>query len=191
MFAIMHSLIKIDKYLFELINNKWHNTLFDFIMPFIRNAQFWIPLYLFLFVLLIINFDKNKGWWILFAAIIPVLTDFVSSDIIKNNFYRLRPCNDPSMIDITRFLLNYRPKSSSFTSSHATNHFALATFFYYTFKNKTGTWGKLFFLWAVLICYAQVYVGVHYPIDVIAGGLIGFFIGYIASTFFNNKFALT
>lgn len=191
MFAIMQSLIKLDKYFFELINNKWHNNLFDFMMPFIRNSQFWIPLYLFLFVFLMINFEKNKGWWILFAALIPILADFISSDIIKNNFYRLRPCNDPSMIDITRFLLNYRPQSSSFTSSHATNHFAMATFFYYTIKNRTGNWTKLFFLWAGLICYAQVYVGVHYPIDVIVGGLIGFSIGYIASTFFNNKFALT
>ena len=187
----MNSIIKLDKYLFGLINNKWHNSFFDAIMPFIRNSMFWIPLYLFLFVFLIMNFEKNKWWWILFFSVIPIFTDFVSSDIIKNSFFRLRPCNDPSMENITRFLLNYRPQNSSFTSSHATNHFALATFIYYTLNFKIGKWANLFFVWAGLICFAQVYVGVHFPFDVIAGGLIGYSIGYIISTFFNNKFALS
>ena len=187
----MQTVVKIDKYLFELINNRWHNDFFDLVMPFIRNAQTWMPLYLFLLVFLIMNFDKNKWWWLLFAAFIPVLTDFISSDLIKNNIPRLRPCNDPSMIDTVRFLLNYRPQSSSFTSSHAANHFALGTFFYFTFKPKIGKWGYLFFVWAIIISYAQIYVGVHFPLDVICGALVGFAIGYFSSSLFNQKFSLS
>ena len=187
----MQTVVKLDKYLFELINNRWHNDFFDMLMPFVRNSQTWIPLYLFLLVFVILNFEKNKWWWLLFAACIPILTDFISSDLIKNNIPRLRPCNDPGMTDTFRFLLNYRPQSSSFTSSHAANHFALGAFFYFTFKNKIGKWGHLFFAWATLICYAQIYVGVHFPLDVICGALVGFTIGYFSSSLFNQKFSLS
>jgi undecaprenyl-diphosphatase len=92
------------------------------------------------------------------------------------------------MNDSVRFLLSYKPQSSSFTSSHATNHFALAAFFYFTLKKYFNKWGLLFFCWAFMICYAQVYVGVHYPFDVICGGIIGFSIGYGFARFFNLKF---
>jgi len=126
--------------------------------------------------------------WLLFFGCLPILTDFISSDIIKENFFRLRPCNDPLMADKIRFLLSYKPQSSSFTSSHATNHFALAAFFYFTLKKYFKNWSILFFIWAFMICYAQVYVGVHYPFDVIVGGMIGFFMGFLIAAFFNKKF---
>ena len=179
---------KLDKSLFELINGDWHNNFFDYCLPLVRSPQLWIPLYLFLLIFVSINMKENKWWWILFFGILPVFTDFISSDLIKEHFYRLRPCNDPNMNDSVRFLLSYKPQSSSFTSSHATNHFALAAFFYFTLKKYFNKWGLLFFCWAFMICYAQVYVGVHYPFDVICGGIIGFSIGYGFARFFNLKF---
>lgn len=159
-------------------------------MPLVRNAQTWIPLYLFLLLFVVFNYKKNIWWWILFAAAVPVLSDFVSSVLIKNNIHRLRPCNDPDMIDQVRFLLSYRPQSSSFTSSHATNHFAMAAFFFFTLRNKINSFALLFFLWAALICYAQIYVGVHYPLDIVCGAFIGFLIGYFISLRFNKDFGL-
>lgn len=186
----MHTLIGLDKSLFRLINQRWHNDLFDAILPLVRNSYFSIPLYLFLLIFVITNGKKNVGWWIIFAACLPILTDFVSSKLIKENIWRVRPCNDPDMAQGLRFLVYHRPQSSSFTSSHATSHFGMAVFFYLTLKNIIGNWALLFFLWAFLIVYAQVYVGVHYPIDVICGGIIGSLIGYILARTFNKNYLL-
>ncbi len=181
---------KIDKDLFILINNRLHNELFDLIMPFVRSPQLWIPFYIFMLLFVLINYNKNSWKWVLFFAILPMITDYISSGIIKEHIYRLRPCNDLQLSSQARFLLNYRPQSSSFTSSHATSHFALAAFFFNTLESKIGKWGYLFYIWALVICYAQIYVGVHYPVDVICGGLLGFTIGKLYASFFNKKFQL-
>ena len=167
----------IDQYLFKVINIDFHNSFFDTILPLVRSPQLSMPLYLFLIVYAFTNFKKNKWMWLLFLGCLPILTDFISSDIIKENFFRLRPCNDPLMSDKIRFLLSYKPQSSSFTSSHATNHFALAAYFYFTLKKYFKNLSILFFIWDFMICYAQVYVGVHYPLDVICGAIIGILIG--------------
>lgn len=186
----MDDLLRFDHYIFYLINEKWHNAFFDWLMPIVRTAQVWAPLYLFLLVFVIANFGKKSIWWIVFVSLLAMLSDFVSSDIIKENIIRLRPCRNPYLIPEARFLLSYCPKSSSFTSSHAVNHFALATFFYFTLKPYIHRWAKLFFVWAGIIIYAQVYVGVHYPFDVSAGALIGFTLGYFASKTFNKQYKL-
>ncbi|MEQ1554224.1 MAG: phosphatase PAP2 family protein, partial [Ferruginibacter sp.] len=107
------------------------------------------------------------------------------------NIFRLRPCNDHTLRDTFTLLIGYRPQSSSFTSSHATNHFAMAAFFFYTLKQYFGKFSVLFFIWAALICFAQVYVGVHFPLDVICGGIIGFIFGYLCATSFNKRYFLT
>lgn len=187
----MNYLIKTDKAIFEIINGKWHTEWLDFLMPFVRNSQTWVPLYLFLILFVLFNFKKNIGWWLLFFALVPIAGDLISSGLIKKNFYRLRPCNDPDMIGHVRFLLGYHPQSSSFTSSHATNHFAMASFFFYTLKPTIKNYAYLFYLWAVLICYAQIYVGVHYPLDIICGAILGFSIGYFISLRFNKQFGLS
>lgn len=186
----MNNIIQLDRRLFDLLNSKWHNGFFDTIMPLLRSSQFWVPLYLFLFVLVFFNFKKNIWWWAIIAGCTATLSNFISSDIIKENFWRVRPCNDPLLADTMRFLLNYRPQSSSFTSSHAVNHFALATYFYLTLKNAIGRLSLLFFLWAVIIIYAQVYVGVHFPLDVICGALIGIILGYLPARSFNKNYGL-
>ena len=186
----MQQLIDLDKKFFLFINNGLSNPFFDAVMPFIRNATFWVPMYVFLLVFGFLNFRKSIWWWIAFAAATAAIGDIISSTLIKENITRLRPVRDPEIMDRVIFLLNYKPKSSSFTSSHAVNHFALATFFYYTLKPFIHKYALLFFAWASLVCFAQVYVGVHFPLDVICGGLIGFFIGKITSTIFAKNFYL-
>ncbi|HMJ45981.1 MAG TPA: phosphatase PAP2 family protein [Ferruginibacter sp.] len=186
----MQQLLYYDRYFFTLINWKWQNNLFDTILPILRSSICWLPLYLFLLVFALCNFKRNIFWWVCFAAGTAILTDFISSELIKENFFRTRPFNDPFLIGKSRMLLGYSPSSSSFTSSHATNHFGLATFFYFTLSPYFGKWSLVFFLWAIIICYAQVYVGVHYPLDVIVGGVIGCIFGYLTSRSFNKQFSL-
>jgi undecaprenyl-diphosphatase len=183
----MQQLIHLDKEFFKLINGQWTNPFFDWIMPWLRNSPVWMPLYLFLILIILINF-KKQGFWILAFAIITItLTDGISSKILKPYFDRLRPFNDPDMGTMVRFLLPYRPGNGSFTSSHATNHFGIAMFLYMALKKYLGKWMLLFFVWAFFICYAQVYVGVHYPGDVICGAILGCLLGY-GTAYILNRF---
>jgi len=175
-----------DRYLFHLINNKWNNSFFDSLMPMFRNSNLWLPLYLFLLVFALINIKKS-GWFILLTICTAALTDVLSSHIIKNHIFRLRPCQDANLIGTIRVLVSYCPQSSGFTSSHAANHFGLATFASLTLYPYAGKWIYLTYLWAFLIVYAQVYVGVHYPIDVLCGALVGVMAGLLTSWVYRKK----
>lgn len=187
---LMQQLLTYDRHLFKIINNQWSNVTFDWLMPWLRNSEMWYPLYLFLILLVAVNYKKNAWWWIVFAAGTIILCDFVSSKIIKENIIRLRPCNEPDIASWVHVLVGYRPQSSSFTSSHATNHFGMAMFFYLTLKTRFNKWPAFFFLWAFAISFAQVYVGVHYPLDILCGGLIGILIGYLSGRSFNRNYGL-
>ena len=188
--SFLENIKEIDYRLFSKINGEWHNSFFDTVFPFTRETYFWLPFYLFLILFTTINF-KKQGWiWVLFFIINVIVSDFVSSTLIKENFSRLRPCHDPSIADQVRFLVKSCPGSSSFTSSHACNFFAAAMFIFTTFKNTIGKWVWLIFLWALIPSYAQIYVGVHFPGDVVCGAIVGLIIGYLIAKLFNTKIGL-
>ena len=153
-----------------------------------RNQATWYPLYLFLFLFVMINYKKTGWIWLIFGVATVIVCNLISSSLIKEYVWRLRPCNNPELSSWINILVGYRPQSSGFTSSHAANHFGMATFLYITFQNRFGKWPLVFFLWASLIAYAQVYVGVHYPADVVAGGLIGMIVGYLSGRSFNRNY---
>ena len=94
---------------------------------------------------------------------------------------RVRPCNDPEMASQLQMLAGYCGGNGSFTSSHAANHFGMAVFLFLTARHILGKWSLLFFAWAFIVCYAQVYVGVHFPLDVIGGALLGSILGSIGA----------
>ena len=180
----------LDYFLFSKLNGEWHNSFLDSVIPFIRESYLWLPFYFFLILFTTINY-KTKGWyWVLFFILNAMLSDFVSSTLIKENFIRLRPCHDPSLADKVRFLVSYCPVSSSFTSSHAANHFAATMFIFTTFKKPVSPYWSLLFLWAFFISYAQVYVGVHFPLDIFCGAILGLILGYIPAKIFNNRIGL-
>jgi undecaprenyl-diphosphatase len=186
----MEQLVGYDKELFRIINYRWSNAFFDWLMPWLRNAEMWYPFYLFIILLVTVNFKKNVWWWIIVGAGTVILTDFISSGIIKNNIMRTRPCNDAEIASWINVLVGYRPQSSGFTSSHAANHFGMAMFFHLTLKPYIKKWSVLFFLWAFSISFSQVYVGVHYPLDITGGALIGILIGYLSGKSFNKNYGL-
>jgi membrane-associated phospholipid phosphatase len=185
---VLEKIIALDKYLFLKINQDSRNAFFDVIVPFARESKTWIPLYLFLLLFASINFGKKAIWWILACVVTVSATDFISSHIIKPLIARPRPCMDIEFASQVRLLANYCGANGSFTSSHAANHFGLAMFFYITGKHISSKYSFLFFIWAAIISLSQVYVGVHYPTDIIGGAMLGMLIAWCMASFHNNKY---
>ena len=140
----LDGLLRLDRQLFNLINERGSSTLLDIILPFLRESQFWVPFYLFMLLFMTFNFGKMGLWWMLVFILTAILADIISSHIIKENIMRIRPCRDPALAAEVIFRVNYCPKSSSFTSSHATSHFALSMFIYQTLKRVSKWWGMVF-----------------------------------------------
>jgi undecaprenyl-diphosphatase len=178
--------LRFDRWLFSRVNQRWTNSFFDAVLPFLRQAEIWVPFYLFLLVFITLNFRRKGWWWACTLIMTGIISDLVSSHLVKELVFRYRPCQDPTLADQVRTLVVYCPQSSSFVSSHACNHFAVATFIYLTLKQTSGWW-RLVFLWAFLISYAQVYVGVHFPLDVTCGAILGCLIGYGMAIFFRKQ----
>jgi membrane-associated phospholipid phosphatase len=189
--GLLEKLVEFDRWLLIKINHDWSNPLFDDIFPFWRHSDTWLPLYLFLFLFMIMNYGWRSLPWIGLLLVTAGICDQVSSGFLKDFFNRTRPCSDETLIGHVRMLLNRCPTSGSFTSSHATNHFGAAMFIYITMKDVFKKAGLLFFLWAATICYGQVYVGVHFPFDVICGGILGCGIGYTMALIFNSQKVLS
>ena len=174
----MTELIQFDQWLFHIINGEWHNPFLDAVLPFWRTKEFWIPLYLLLAGFVVWKFRKRAFIFLVAAALTVTVSDTISSKVVKTSVQRLRPCND-EMIREEVNLLVHCGAGYSFTSSHAANHFAVAVFLILTLGivYRWIFWPLL--LWATSIAFAQVYVGVHYPLDVFAGGLLGALIGLL------------
>jgi undecaprenyl-diphosphatase len=179
----------VDVWLITHINQSWGNGFLDTVLPFMRETLTWAPLYLFLLLFVTGNFGTKGWWWVLAAVLTAAISDIVSSQLIKENIMRLRPCQDLEVSSQIRFFINYCPRSSSFTSSHATSHFAQAMFFFQTLRH-VNKWTRLFFVWAFIVAYTQVYVGVHYPFDVFCGGILGCLIGFLVAKMFHKQIGI-
>jgi membrane-associated phospholipid phosphatase len=177
-----------DQWLFKKINGQWTNSFFDLIAPYLRQGNLWMPLYLFVLVFMILNYRKNSMWWIVLFICTVALTDMTGTRLFKHVFERLRPCNDPFFSDSVRLLVKNCSPGYSFISNHAANHFGMAAFFYFTMRKYLPKWAWLGWVWAFLIVYSQVYVGIHYPTDVIAGAILGAVFGSLTALLFNKKF---
>ena|SRR2546428_6532534 len=186
---MIDQLLNLDRKLFIFINSDLSNSFFDWIMPWLRNPLFWAPLYVFMIIFFIKEY-KIKGLYLIgFLLLTFAIADYTSASIIKPIFQRLRPCNDVSMAGQINLLVNCG-KGFSFVSSHATNHFAIALFLIGTFGNRWRWVIVASLIWAAAISFAQVYVGVHYPIDVFCGGLLGALIGALVSSLQKAAFIL-
>lgn len=178
---MLEQIIQFDQYLFFAINQGLSNPVFDWLMPILRNRFSWTPLYLFIVIFLVRNYGK-KGWLILiFLGLTFGFTDYFSSSIIKPAVERLRPCNDLLLKSEVRNIVACGT-GYSFPSSHAANHFAIAVFLILLFYHKWKWILPVGLLWASSISFAQIYVGVHYPIDVLSGAILGSMIAYIMSS---------
>ena len=170
-------LINLDTKLFLFLNGI-HSAGADSIMWLVSGKYTWIPLYLFILVMLIMRFRKMSLLIIPVMIILITVSDQVSSHLLKIFFERLRPCHEPSLSGLVHLLNGYCGGNFGFVSSHAANTAALATFTSLLFKRRLYTW--LIFVWAAVVSYSRIYLGVHYPGDVLCGFLLGVVLGWAA-----------
>ncbi len=182
----MNRIVEYDIAAFSKINGQWHNGFLDWLMPLLRNQYTWAPLYLFTLVFMLLNFKWKGFGWICFFLITFAITDMVSGSMLKPFVGRLRPCADPMLASVIRSVVNCGGPLSC-PSSHAANHLGLAMFGFKTLSFIPYSWRWLLFLWALSISYAQVYVGVHFPVDTICGMLLGYIVGSGTGWAFNKK----
>lgn len=168
---MIETLVNFDRNLFLFINSM-HSEFMDAIMWWVADRFIWIPLYVVLAVFLVRKYGKQGYFMVIFAALLIVLSD-QGSVLMKNTFERLRPCHDESLSFLVHTIKNKCGGQYGFVSSHAANTMAVFTYLMMITRNCNTTLTGVMAFWVLLIGYCRVYMGVHFPADIIGGWIIG------------------
>lgn len=178
----MEELIQLDKAIFLYLNNLG-SARWDGLWLIITKQLYWTPIFLIIFYFIIKKIGwKQFGFVVLFLAVLILVTDQMTN-LFKYSFERLRPCNDPSLEGQMRSVLVR--KSFSFFSGHASNSMATTTFIFLLFR-KYFKYSFLLFLFPLIFAYSRIYLGLHFPSDILTGYLFGLFLG----TFFYRLYKI-
>lgn len=177
---IGQAILSADRSAFLAINGA-HSPEADSFFWYVSDPRTWIPVYALFLVLIKLRWGWRGLWWSLpVAGLLILCTDTGSVLLFKNTVQRLRPTHEPALDGLVHTVRGYAGGDFGFISSHAANHFGLAAFMTGMLLRRPhwSLWALL--AWATLIAYSRVYLGVHYPGDVIVGGLYGALIGWLA-----------
>lgn len=169
--------MQLDEHLLLYLNHLG-SARWDGFWSFVTAACSWIPLYVLIVSLSIWKLGWRRGGFaVLFALLLFGFTDQLA-DLIKLAVGRLRPCHDPQIATAVRLIKGHCGGKYGFTSGHAGNSFAFATFMIRVFSGLSK-WAYLLLLWAAMVSYSRIYVGVHFPLDILAGALLGALSGFV------------
>lgn len=168
---MLDQLEKLDQELFLYLNEQ-QSPFWDAIMVTVSNKYFWIPFYLLLIGYIVWRYKMQSIPMLLMAVAGIGLADYVASGIFKPYFARLRPCHDTELSAMVNLVQGCGGKFG-FLSSHASTGFALAVFFNLILSDRYLIFKIVLVLWAVLVSYSRIYLGVHYPGDILGGALVG------------------
>ncbi|MEX0315311.1 MAG: phosphatase PAP2 family protein [Allomuricauda sp.] len=143
---------------------------FDNFWVTVTEIKSWIPLFLLFLLLFVVKFPWKKA--LVQISLVSVLALFITflTDMVKNWIERPRPCNDENINSFIRILKT--PTDFSFFSGHASSSFAITLLVYLLLREK-AKWTWVFFLWPLLFSYSRIYVGVHFPLDIVVGAVVG------------------
>ena len=187
---MLEELIHIDTAILLLING-WHTLWADQVMWIVSEKTTWIPLYLLLIGLLVWRYrqpSNNATKWlkkvpvcvVMIVAIVAAvgLSDFIASGILKDLVARPRPTRVPELEGVLHLVNGYKSGQYGFVSSHAANTMACGLLFSLIWRNKIATVGMM--LWVAVNCYSRMYLGVHYPLDILGGLMVGVLMAVVA-----------
>lgn len=176
-------LITFDKELLLAINNS-HSLWMDNFMWLVSSRIVWIPLFLVILYIIVSNKGKSSLGILISIAILILASDQISSSIIKPLVGRFRPTHDPDISQWIHIVKGHRGGMYGFVSSHASNVFAVAVFTMLLIRNKL--YSVIIFLWASVISFSRIYLGVHFPLDVIFGALLGILLAFIVFKIYSS-----
>ena len=167
---------QLDKAIF-LILNSLYSDVSDKVWLLITNIPTWIPLYVLIFFLFIKVFKKDSFYLILGLLLVVLVCDQFTSGFMKPFFERPRPCHDAEIGHLVH-IANKCGGQFGFASGHSANSFGIAMFVWMVFRSY-WKWTWLIFVWAAVVAYSRIAIGVHYPADILVGGLLGIFFGFL------------
>lgn len=175
----MHKIIQEDQEAFLFLNNLG-DTSFDQFWILISETWIWVPLYAIFLYLLYKNFQLKGLIFILIFVALGVTVSDQLAGIFKSGILRLRPCHDPSINHFMRIVKC--GGQYGFYSSHSSNTFFIATFMSVLLFRKYRILPYILFFWAIIVSYSRIYLGVHFPLDILMGAMMGFLLGGLFAT---------
>ncbi|MBT8321377.1 MAG: phosphatase PAP2 family protein [Eudoraea sp.] len=180
---MLEVLLDWDKRTLIFLNGLGSET-YDTFWSLATDIAIWTPLYVLFFILIMMQHRRREGLLISLIVVILLLITHLITDFSKDFFERLRPNNDEQIKDLIR-ILKY-PESFSFISGHASTSFAVTTLVF-LFLRKNKGWLSFLFLWPLFFSLSRIYVGVHFPSDLLAGALVGTLLA-VATYWFSKRF---
>ena len=174
---MIDALLELDNTV-HLYLNSAHSPFFDHFMSLYSGRFIWIPMYAALLIIMLRRYPLSKVLILLIGIALSItLADQLCASFLRPVFQRLRPSNpDNPISDLVHIVNGYRGGAYGFPSCHAANSFALAVFAAGLLKRRSFSF--FIIIWALINCYSRIYLGVHYPGDLIVGSIIGAVIGY-------------
>lgn len=182
---MLQKILEWDRDLFIYLNSLGIEQL-DGFWSFVTDIYTWIPLFIFFFFLLFKKFGSRDGLLMTVTVILLFLFVITLTDLVKEYVARLRPNNETEINTLIRILKS--PTNFSFWSGHAASSVSITTLVFLFVKDRFR-WAWLFYIWPIIFATSRIYVGVHYPVDILVGALVGFLSAYLFYILFNRLVA--
>jgi undecaprenyl-diphosphatase len=179
---VLSSLVGVDQSVFLFLNG-WHCNLLDQVMFWGTQTRVWLPLFLLLLYLSVRTY-RLKALLLILTLILTITIADQSANLAKSSVQRLRPTHDPHLSEKVHVVNDYRGGQYGFYSSHAANTMAIAIFLILLLKNRYRWIAAVMIPWALFMAYTRLYLGVHYPGDLLAGMVAGGVTGWLGAQLF-------